>query len=29
MGHRIDELERNIADLINQAGVDEPNHNNR
>jgi len=26
MGHRIDELERNIADLINQAGNDEPHH---
>jgi len=23
MGHRIDDLERNIADLINQAGAEE------
>lgn len=26
MGNRIDELEKNIADLINQSGSDEPHH---
>lgn len=26
MGNRIDELEKNIADLINQSGTDETNH---
>ena len=26
MGNRIDELEKNIADLINQAGAEEPHH---
>jgi len=26
MGNRIDELEKNIADLINQSGAEEPYH---
>jgi len=29
MGHRIDELERNIADLINQAGNEQEPHHTR